>query len=216
MRELLDNVVQSGYTGRPWEELARRLVTSTLPDLERSIRSGTIYQRCRRIRRGIPLRRELQQHPQAQEIAAEAVGDCLEEFKTQVLPNGKWDPARGTTLEEFFATCCLPHVAKLWRSHLRQFPPNVIEFDALDEAGQAGILGRIANPSADPAAVVEARDLLANALASMSTSDRISFELKERGWSPAEIAQVFNINRNTLDARMSRARKAARAKGETW
>jgi DNA-directed RNA polymerase specialized sigma24 family protein len=49
----------------------------------------------------------------------------------------------------------------------------------------------------------------------MKPEDQVSFVLRERGWSPAEIAQALGIERNTLDARMSRARKAARVR-RTW
>ena len=82
---LLELVVESGYAGNPWEKLARRLVTRALPDLEQSIRTGSIYQRRRRARLGIPQRPELQRRPLAQDIAAEAVDDCLERFEVQVL-----------------------------------------------------------------------------------------------------------------------------------
>jgi len=123
-RELLELAVESGYTGPPWEELARRLIARALADLEQSIHSGSIYQRCRRVRLGIPQRRELQRRPLAGDIAAEAVEDCLERFKAQVLPRGEWDPDRGVSLEDFFAACCIPHVANRWRWHLRQLPPQ--------------------------------------------------------------------------------------------
>ncbi|HUY44676.1 MAG TPA: sigma factor-like helix-turn-helix DNA-binding protein [Streptosporangiaceae bacterium] len=211
-RELLEAVVDSGYTGHPWDELARRLVVRALPDLELSIRTGTIYHRCRRARLGIPQRQELQRRPLAQDIAAEAVEDCLERFKVQVLPAGEWDPDRGTALEDFFAACCFPHVANRWRWHLRQLPPHTIELDALDEPGQAGVLALVGDSPPDPVVVVEVRDVLTRTAAPMSFDDRMSFVLKEQGWSPAEIAQMLGIDRNALDARMSRARKAARAR----
>jgi RNA polymerase sigma factor (sigma-70 family) len=211
-RELLEAVVESGYTGYLWDELACRLVARALPDLEQSIRSGTIYRRCRRARLGIARRQELQRRPLAQDIAAEAVEDCLERLKVQVLPGGEWDPDRGTTVEDFFAACCLPHVANRWRWHLCRLSPRAVELDALDEAGQAGVLALVVDPPPDPVAVVELRDLLARTLAPMSPHDRMSFVLREQGWSPAEIAQMLGIDRNTLDARLSRARRAARAR----
>jgi DNA-directed RNA polymerase specialized sigma24 family protein len=214
-RKLLEAVVECGYTGYPWDELACRLVSRALPDLEQAIRTGSIYQRCRRARLGIPQRQELQRRPLAQDIAAEAVEDCLERFKVQVLPRGEWDPDRGMPLEDFFAACCLPHVANRWRWHLHQLPPSAIELDALDAPGQAGVLALVADLASNPAVVVEARDLLTRTLASASPDDRVSFVLREQGWSQAEIARMLGIGRNALDARMSRARKAARAR-RTW
>jgi Sigma-70, region 4 len=210
--DLLDAVVDSGYAGHPWDELARRLVRRALPDLEQSIRTGTIYHRCRKARVGILQRQELQRHPMAQDIAAEAVEDCLERFRAQVLPGGEWDPGRGTSLEDFFAACCLPHVANRWRWHLRSLAAHAIELDALDEPGRVGVLALVVDPPSDPVAVVEVRDLLTRTLAPMSHDDRLSFVPREQGWSPAEIAQMLGIARNTLDARISRARKAARAR----
>jgi hypothetical protein len=206
---LLDAVVRGGYSGEPWEELARRLVTRALLDLERSIRNGSVYGRCRRAGFGIARREELQRHPLAGDIAAEAVGECLERFRNVVLPAGEWDPDRGRTLEDFFAALCVRDVANRWRSHLRQLPACAIELDALDEPGQAGVLALVTEPPPDPAAVAEARDDLARVMAPMSPADRLSFVLRERGWSPAEIAGLLGISRNALDARMHRARKTA-------
>jgi len=211
-RELLEAVVESGYTGHQWDELARRLVARALPDLEQSIRTGTIYRRCRRAGLGIARRQQLQRRPLAQDIAAEAVEDCLERFKVQVLPAGEWDPGRGATLEDFFAVCCLPHVANRWRWHLHQLPPRAVELDALDEAGQASVLALVVDPPSDPVAMIELRELLTRTLAPASPRDRVSFVLREQGWSPAEIARMLGIDRNTLDARMSMARRAARAR----
>ena len=128
--------MDSGYAGQTWEELADRLVARALPALEESIRTGTIYRDCRRARFSIPQCEALQRPPLNQHIAAEAVEDCLERFRATVLPRGEWDPDRGTTLEDFFAVCCVRHVPNRWREHLRQLPPCAIELDAIDEAGQ--------------------------------------------------------------------------------
>ena len=210
--ELLEAVITSAYTGYPWDELARRLVARAFPDLERSIATGTIHNRCHRAGFGIPLRAELQRQPLPEHIAAEAVGDCLGRFKAQVLPRGEWDPGRGVSLEDFFASCCLRDIANSWRRHLRQLPPHAVELDALDEPGQAGVLALVADPPPDPAAVVELRDLITCALAPVNPQDRMALVLRERGWSPAEIARIIGIERSALDTRMSRARKAARAR----
>jgi DNA-directed RNA polymerase specialized sigma24 family protein len=211
-RELLEAAVNSGYTGPEWEELGRRLVDRALPDLEKAIQAGTIYRRCRRAGCAISPNRELQRPPVSQDIAAEAVEDCLERFKDQVLPAGDWDPNRGTSLEDFFSACCIPHIANRWRWHLRQLPLQAVELDALDEPGQAGVLALVTDPPPDPADVIEARDQLARTAAQLSLDDQRFFLLKEQGWSPAEIAQILGVDRNTLDARISRARKAARAR----
>jgi hypothetical protein len=187
-RELLDVVVNSEYTGYPWEELARRLVARALPDLEQAIRTGAIYQRCRRARLGIRHWPDLQRLPLAQHVAAEAVEDCLERFRAEVIPAGEWDPDRGASLEDFFAMCCLPHVANRWRWHLRQYPPNAVQLDALDEPGQAGVLALAVEAPTDPAVIVELRDDLTRALAFTSADNRAALVLKEQGWSSAEIA----------------------------
>lgn len=46
----------------------------------------------------------------------------------------------------------------------------------------------------------------------MSPYHHKTFTLIDQGWSPAEIAGLFDVSRNTLDARISRARKAAGAR----
>jgi Sigma-70, region 4 len=210
--ELLDAVVASGFTGQPWAELARRLVVPALRDLKQSIEVGTIYSRCRRAGFGIPHRAELQRPPLPEHIAAEAIEECLERFKVQVLPRGEWDPSREVPLEAFFTSCCLADIPNIWRRQLRQLPLHAVELDALDEPGQAGVLALVTDPPADPAAVVELRDLITQALAPLNPQDRKAFLLLEQGWSPAEIALFLRVERGALDARISRARKAARAR----
>lgn len=210
--ELLDAVVGSGYTGYPWDELARRLVVPALRDLKQSIETGIIYSRCRRAGFSIPPRAELQRPPLPEHIAAEVVEECLRRFKDQVLPRGEWDPSRGVPLEVFFTSCCLSDIANIWRKQLRQLPLYSVELDALDEPGQAGVLALVADPPGDPATVVELRDLVTQALAPLNPQDRRAFLLQEQGWSLAEIARFLGIERGALDARISRARKAARAR----
>jgi len=210
--ELLDAVVASGFTGRPWEELACRLVVPAVRDLNQSIEAGTIYSRCRRAGFGIAQRSDLQRPPLPEHIAWEAVGECLQRFKNQVLPRGDWDPSRGVPLEAFFTWCCLADVPNIWRRQLRQLPPHAVELDALDEPGQAGVLAVAPDPPADPAAVVELRDLVTQALAPLCPQDRKTFLLLGQGWSPAEIAQIIESRRDALDTRISRARKAARTR----
>ena len=64
--------------------------------------------------------------------------------------------------------------------------------------GQVGVLALAVDPPADPVAVVELRDLLTRTLAPASPRDCKSSALREQGWSPAEIAQMLGIDRNTL------------------
>jgi hypothetical protein len=109
-RELLDAAVEAAYAGEAWRELQRRLVKRAFPDLERSISTGTIYGRCARA--GVRIKRhdELQRHPYPEDIAAEAVEECLMRFRATVLPAGEWDPGKGMGLEDFFCSCCLPDI----------------------------------------------------------------------------------------------------------
>lgn len=173
---------------------------------------GTIDSRCRRAGFGIAQRLDLQRPPLPEHIAWEAVGECLQRFKNQVLPRGDGTPSRGVPLVAFFTLCCLADVPNIWRRQLPQFPPHAVELDALDEPGQAGVLAVVADLPSDPAAVVEVRDLVAQALAPLDPQDRRAIELDEQGWSRAEIGQALGVGRGALDARISRARKAARAR----
>lgn len=208
--DLLDAVVEAGYTGPPWAELQRRLVVRALTDLERSITTGTIFRRCARAGVRLQRRRELQVHPYPEDIAAEAVEDCLRRFRDTVLPSGQWDPAQGISLEDFFCVCCLPDLANRWRWHLRRLAEATVPLEAGGDDHQ--ILALPVEPVGDPADTVEHRELVAQALAPMSPADQTAFVLLAAGWTPTEIAQTLGITRNTFDARVSRARKAARAR----
>lgn len=210
MRELLDAAVETAYAGEAWRELQRRLVERAFPDLERSISTGTIYGRCTRA--GVRIKRhdELQRHPYPEDIAAEAVEECLMRFRTSVLPAGEWDPGRGVSLEDFFCFCCLPDLANRWRWHLRHLPDGRVSLDELDESAEPQLLAFPLGQAPDPADGIEIRDLVAQAMKPLSQDDQATFVLLADGWSPGEIARIHGINRNTLDARISRARKASR------
>lgn len=213
-RELLDAAVEAAYAGEAWRELERRLVEQAFPDLERSISAGTIYGRCARAGVRIKQRDELQRHPYPEDIAAEAVEECLMRFRTNVLPAGEWDPEKGMSLEDFFCSCCLPDIANRWRWHLRRLPDRMVPLDELDESAEPRLLALPLGPASDPAEVIEIRDLVAQAMRPLSQDDQAAFVLLDDGWSPEEIARMHGINRNTLDARISRARKATRLRGK--
>jgi hypothetical protein len=209
-RELLDAAIATAYTGESWRELQRRLVERAFPDLERSISTGTIYSRCARAGVRIKRRDELQRHPYSEDIAAEAVEECLMRFRTYVLPAGDWDPGRGVSLEDFFCSCCLPDLANRWRWHLRHLPDGRVSLDDLDESAEPQLLAFPLRQAPDPAAVIEIRDLVAQAMKPLSRDDQATFVLLADEWSSGEIAWIHGINRNTLDVRISRARKASR------
>lgn len=205
--ELLDEVVVSGYAGLAWDEVQRRLVERTFSDLEQAIRSGTIYGRCARARVSIPRCPALQRHPYPEDIAAEAVEGCLERFRTRVLPGGQWDPDQGTSLEDFFAVCCLPDVANRWRWYFRR---QVRAIEPLDSDGHDQIVAFPLGPNLDPAEIITTRDLVVGALSPMASADQTAFVMLAAGWSIEEIARTLGISRDALYARNSRARKAAR------
>lgn len=207
-RELLDVVVATAYEGAPWDELQRRLVVRAFPDLEEAIRSGTIYGRCARARTPIGRRAELQRHPYPEDIAAEAVEDCLARFRSRVLPEGQWDPEGELSLEDFFTACCLPDVANRWRWHLRRLPDVVVSLSVEDER----VVPFPAATVPDPAETVLTHDFVAEALAPMASADQTAFVMLAAGWSSHEIARTLGIGRDALYARVSRARAAARAR----
>jgi len=206
---LVDEVVRVGYSGPAWEELARRLVRRALPDLEQAIRTGAIFRRCARAGVSIQRRPTLQTGPYPEDIAAEAVEDCLVRFQTRVLPDGQWDPEQGASLADYFCVCCLPDLANRWRWHLRHLPDVVI---SLDRDGPVTVVPLAIDPGPGPADVAEQKSVAAQALALVPERDQLTFVMLSAGWSPEEIAEVLGMARNTLDARISRARKAARAR----
>lgn len=208
--ELLDVVVAAGYAGPAWQELQRRLVARAYPDLEQAIRRGTIYGRCARARVGIPRRWDLERPPYSEDIAAEAVEECLERFRTSVLPEGQWDPNEGTSLEDFFVVCCLPDVANRWRWHLRRIREMVMPLDHEDDEQVVAL--HLVESGTDPSETTELRDLVVQVLAPMAHDDRIAFVMLAEGWSTDEVARTLGIGRDALYARISRARSAARAR----
>jgi RNA polymerase sigma factor (sigma-70 family) len=205
--DLLDRVADERYQGLAWLELQSRLFERAFPDLKRSIQRGSIFERCAKAGRAIKRRSELQRSPNPEDIAAEAVECCLQRFRTEVLPAGQWDPRRGGSLEDFFTSCCLSDLANRWNWHLRRLPDQGVALDAIDEASPPRLLRLRVDPAPDPADIVAARDLVAQTLAPLNTDDRRSFVLIAAGWSLAEIARDLGIDRNTLDVRLSRARK---------
>ena len=208
--KLLDVVVADGYVGPAWVELQRRFVIRSLSDLIKAIANGAIYRRCANA--GVPISRraELQVHPYPNEIASEAVEDCLERFQSRVLPEGQWNPERGVILEDFFAICCLKDVANRWRWYLRRLKFD----DPLETVEETQILSFRTAASSDPALVIEHRDQVRSLLTRMTPEDQFANALLADGWCNAEIAHHLGLTRDALYARTSRARKIAQTRRE--
>jgi hypothetical protein len=211
--ELLHEVADHQYGGPAWAELARRLVERALPDLEAAIVSGTIFRRCTQAGRPIRPRAELRRPPYPAEIAAEAVEDCLLRFRREALPAGEWDPGRGVSLEDFFTQCSLSDLANRWRWHLRDLLHHGEALDAIDDSSPPHLLKIVVDPAPDPADIIAMRDLVAQALAPLNPADQRSFVLLNEGWSREDVARFLGIERNTLDARLSRASRRMKGGG---
>ena len=207
-RDLLDLVVASGFEGAAWRELERRLVVRAVRNLSRSIQSGTIYGRCAGAGVALQRRSELQIHPLNEHIAAEAIDVCLHRFITRVLPEGQWDPDRGISLEDFFLRSCLWDLANRWRWHARRLPERSVSLN--DELNLA--ISILESTSLGPEERIGLREQVEEALADMRPEDQYAFSLMANGWSREEIANELGVTRNALDARVSRARKAAQAR----
>jgi DNA-directed RNA polymerase specialized sigma24 family protein len=168
-----------------------------------------VFARCAAL--GFRLRREptLQRDPIPNEVASEAVFGGLDRLKDDILVPGAWDPGRGTTFEGFFTICCLGGVANAYRKQLRRLRHET-SLERLLEDGDARVISITTDIDADPAAVLSVRDLIDEALGSLNDDDRYAIALEARGWTRPEIAPALHIERNTLDVRMSRARKKLR------
>jgi len=113
------------------------------------------------------------------------------------------------SLEAYFSVCCLPDVANRWRWYLRRLPEAMV---ALDGASEGAVVALALDPGPGPAEIAEQQSLVAEALAPIAERDQAAFVMLAAGWTSGEIARVLGVARNTLDARISRARKAARAR----
>jgi hypothetical protein len=203
---LLDRVVDEGYQGSAWRELQARIASHTLDDLTTSLATGSIVARCAALGYRLQRDRSLQREPLPNEIASEAVSRGLGRLKEKILIPGAWDPHRGQSLEDFFTVCCLSDVVNVYRWHQRRRRREA-SLDRLVDEGDLRLAKAMNGPEPDPAIVVGWRQLLTETLESLQPDDRQALVLEANGWSRAEIAEMLDLLGNTLDARISRARR---------
>ena len=207
--EVVAELAVAGYHGPEWDFLAHVLAEYGIGVFTGWMKRGVVYDQLaqRRVRAPV-LRQSVFDDPYHRElIAVTTVGDALRVFQTDVLPNGKWNPAKGAALSTYFIGQCMfrfGNAVQAWQrenSREHEFPATD---DMLHSELDRSAVSRIADD------VI--RDRTARAILEGASNPRAAraMSMAALGYKPAQIAEDLDMTAKAVSSLLDREYRKAR------
>lgn len=198
---------ERGLAGPQWHEFLRGLFENGLKIVIGLVRSGAMFTRCDR--HGHRLRQQVIPADEAEELASEAVFEGFMYFREQGLLGKQWSAEHGQPLQEYFVNACVlafPNVYRRWQTRMNTWR----DVDLMDSlVGLDHVL-----TAETPEDAVLAQQAANAVFAELSEDSRKLLFLQDQGYSHAEIADLTRLTPRAVEARLRRARLAARKRSE--
>lgn len=197
---LYRTLAAAGFRGPGWDRFSDALARYGLQVLRAWIGTGAIFVRCRQ--RGYRTERRIQlQEDEVIELASMTVAQAIATFRHSVLPKGRWDPEKGASLRTFFIGQCLMKFPRVYATWIRDNPRFELVPEFVDQS--------VADPSSDPAHLVEIRSLLADAIGSNSQERTLVkvLALLTTGHTQYEIAAQLDMTVGAVESLLFRHRR---------
>ena len=198
---------RSGLTGPVWGEYLRRLLGYGVTIVTNLVESGAMFARCNKI--GHRLHRQDVPAHEVGELANEAVWEGFVYFRDNGLLGKQWTSAHGMPLNEYFVNACVmafPNVYRRWQTRVNGWR-DVQLLDSWARLEQVVTTGA-------PEDLVMARQRVDAVFAELSEDNRTLLFLQDQKYSHAEIAEFMRITPRAVEARLRRARLAARKQAD--
>lgn len=193
-----------------YEILANRLFAYAVPLLKYLLRTGLIKKKLLDLRLPVVLTSDDYERLHTSITARDALAITLviageEYFRRTVIPNKKWIPDGGASLETFFVNGCLLHFATSVRSWRKEHPEWAVT------PGTSGANEDRSDTVADPQAdafmdAVENRDVIDRLTAQAPPMVKTIMQLMLEGHSFAEIGEYLGISTRAVEGRLHRFR----------
>lgn len=221
---ILQIAVEGGPGGPAWKELIGHVYDYGRRTLHRFIVDGTLVRRVRdanpnnpdaaKIAAGFMSVTETQHHSERNAVVTEALTSALGYWWRKVIPEGRWDAAKGAQLRTYFVNAALMRLLKPMDRATKRL---ILEQARAPEAIVARQLAaEVADPdrARSPFDDVVERDAALAALAALDLTvlERDMFELVAEGYSHAEIADRLDLpSTKAVEGRIGRCRRRVRA-----
>jgi DNA-directed RNA polymerase specialized sigma24 family protein len=193
-----------------YEVLANRLFAYAVPLFKHLLRTGLIKKELCDLRLPITLASDDYERLHTSMAARDALAVTVviageDYFRRTVIPNKKWTPDGGASLETFFVNGCLLQFASSVRSWRKEHP----EWATTPATGLASeeTPDGVADPHADAVMdVVENRDVIDRLTTQAPPMVRVIMQLMLEGYSFCEIGEHLGISTRAVEGRLHRFR----------
>ena len=207
--DLHARLAAAGFEGSDWDRFADVLVEYGWAVLRAWISTGAIYRQVFE-RAGIWLQQPPSQVSleEGESLSGLVIADALNRFRDRVLRAGSWDYSRGASLSTYWIGYCLfrfPDNYRRWLTEQRHW-------HLANKLAQGDPTDGIASVSPDPAGQIELEAELADALSSVQVDvTKQILQLKAQGYSHIEIAELLDCTTKSIESRLARHWRSARA-----
>lgn len=204
---LVQHFRECGLAGPRWDEFLRRLLEHGLKIVAGLVRSGAMFARCGQ--HGRHLRQQVIPPDEVEELASDAVFEGYVYFRDHGLIGKQWTAERGQPVNEYFVNACVlafPNVYRRWQTRSHGWR-EVHLMDSLAGLDHVGV-------EETPEDAVMAQQAANAVFAEMSEDSRKLLFLQDQGYTHAEIAELTRLTPRAVEARLRRARLAARKRSE--
>lgn len=193
-----------------YEILADRLFAHAVPLFKYLLRTGLIKRKLLDLRLPVGLTSDDYERLHTSIAARDALAITVviageEYFRRTVIPNKKWTPDGGASLETFFVNGCLLHFTTSVRSWRKEHPEWAITPGAGTTNEETS--DTVADPEADAFIdAVENRDVIDRLAAQAPPMVKAIMQLMLAGHSFAEIGEQLGISTRAVEGRLHRFR----------
>jgi RNA polymerase sigma-70 factor (ECF subfamily) len=196
----------NGFSGTAWDFFVQRLLAYGLASVTWLVRSGAIFASCTRQGRGVGAPPRGLSSGDVEELASDVVHDGFRLFLRHGLIGGRWNPETGTSLKWYFINACIlsfPNRYRKWHISHQEWR-NVHLLDAWNGVEELAT-------SRSPEDAVVARAVADSVFHLVGEDARAILLLVDEGYSHAEIGEFMRLTPRAVEARVRRARAAARS-----
>ena len=207
--DLYNRLASAGSKGRDWEKFANALVEYGLAVLKAWISTAVITRHVWE-RTGIRLPEPPVQltSEDAEDLSASTVADALNRFRDQVLRAGRWIPNGGASLSTYWIGYCILRYPDTYRPWINEQKRWHLALQGV----QGDLVVGMAPENSDPARQLEVEAEVEEALSSVQVeATQQILQLKAQGYSHIEIAELLDCTTKSIESRLARHWRSARA-----
>ncbi|MGO0578327.1 hypothetical protein [Ornithinimicrobium panacihumi] len=206
--ELIRELAASGFGGENWEMLANVLAEYGVSVFDGWMRAGVLYERLagKNVRAPRLPDWALADPEVRVELAVGTVSAALHVFRTDILPNRKWQPSRGAALSTYFIGQCMFRFGNVAQAWLRESKERITTPVPDDDLIRLSDRAPVRSVEDDVIRDETAQQVLAGA----TPRGARAMVMLTHGYSHAEIAAELGCTTKSVSSLLEREYRKAR------